>query len=217
MGGAVRKQYLSLGGVPLLVLSLKVLEKVSDIREIILAVPESDRDYCWHEIVNPFKLEKVTQVVAGGRRRQDSVRHGLLAIVQHPDFVLVHDGVRPFIDSVFVEKVIIGAEQHGAAVAARPIHDTVKRVGIGNLIQETISREGLWQIQTPQVFRYDWLVQAHQQAEKEGWDVTDDASLIERQGHPVSVVEGTVVNIKITRPDDLCLGEAVLQMMGYSL
>ncbi len=217
MGGTVRKQYLSLGGVPLLVLSLKVLEKVSDIREIILAVPESDQDYCWQEIVNPFKLEKVTQVVAGGRRRQDSVRHGLLAIVQHPDFVLVHDGVRPFIDSAFVEKVIMGADQHGAAVAARPIHDTVKRVGIGNVIQETINREGLWQIQTPQVFRYDWLVQAHQHAEKEGWDVTDDASLIERQGHPVSVVEGTVANMKITRPDDLCLGEAMLQTMGRSL
>jgi len=210
MGGAARKQYLTLGGAPLLVLSLKVLQQIESIREIILSVPENDREYCWHEIVSPFGLRKVTQVVAGGQRRQDSVFNGLLAISDPPDMVLVHDGVRPFIDDGLVERVIACAEQTGAAVTAMPIHDTVKRVDVHKVIQETLKREELWHIQTPQVFRYDWLLEAYHQAQQENWHVTDDARLIERIGYSVSVVEGSCFNIKITRPDDLILGEALL-------
>jgi len=210
MGGTARKQYLSLGGVPLLVLSLKVLQRIESIREIILSVPESDRDYCWREIVNPYGLGKVVHIVAGGQRRQDSVRNGLFAIADPlPDLVLVHDGVRPFIQEEIVEHAIIRAGQTGAVVVAIPIHDTVKRVDAQQRIQETLNREGLWQIQTPQIFRYDWLVEAHQHALQEHWDVTDDAALIERQGYPVSVVEGSCMNIKITRPSDLVFGEAI--------
>ncbi len=210
MGGATRKQYLTLGGVPLLVLSLKVLQQVESIREIILSVPENDREYCWDEIVRPFGLRKVTQVVAGGQRRQDSVFNGLLAISDPPEMVLVHDGVRPFIDDGLVERVIACAEQTGAAVTAMPIHDTVKRVDVHKVIQETLKREELWHIHTPQVFRYDWLREAYHQAQQENWHVTDDAMLIERIGYSVSVVEGSCFNIKITRPDDLILGEALL-------
>ena len=125
MGGAARKQYLTLGGIPLLVLSLKVLQRVDSIREIILSVPESDRDYCWHEIVNPFGLGKVTHIVAGGQRRQDSVRNGLLTISEAPRLVLVHDGVRPFIQDELVKSAISCGELTGASVVAMPIHDTV--------------------------------------------------------------------------------------------
>jgi 2-C-methyl-D-erythritol 4-phosphate cytidylyltransferase len=167
--------------------------------------------------VKAFGLEKVTQVVAGGQRRQDSVRNGLAAISNPPDGVLVHDGVRPFIDQKVVRNVIHRAGQTGAAVVAMPIHDTVKRVDVSGLIQETLKREELWQIQTPQVFRYDWLVEAHQQAQQLHWDVTDDAALIERMGYPVSVVEGSCFNIKVTRPDDLAFGEAILKTMGRRL
>jgi len=217
MGGATRKQYLSLGGIPLLVLSLKVLQQIDSIREIILSVPEYDRDYCWREIVNPFGLRKVTQIVAGGQRRQDSVRNGLLAITDSPDLVLVHDGVRPFIGGALVEAGISCAAKTGAAVVAIPIHDTVKRVDTQGVIRETLTREGLWLIQTPQVFRFDWLMEAHQQAQQEHWEVTDDAALIERKGYAVSVVEGSCFNIKITRPDDLVFGEAILQRVGHNL
>ena len=211
MGGTARKQYLTLGGIPLLVLSLKVLQRIESIREIILSVPESDRDYCWREIVNPFGLGKVTHIVAGGQRRQDSVRNGLFTISDPPDLVLVHDGVRPFIEDKLVENAISCAEQTGASVVAMPIHDTVKRVDAQRVIQETLNREELWHIQTPQVFRYDWLVEAHKHAQNENWDVTDDAALIERMGYPVSVVEGSCFNIKITKPDDLIFGEAILK------
>ena len=213
MGGPGRKQFLTLGGVPLLVLSLNVLQRIQSIREIILSVPEHDKDYCWRDIVKPFGLKKVTQIVTGGQRRQDSVRNGLFAISNPPDLVLVHDGVRPFIQDDIVEKSIACAEETGAAVVAIPMHDTVKRVDSQHVIQETLNREELWQIQTPQTFRYDWLLEAHQQAQQERWEVTDDAALIERKGYPVSVVEGSCFNIKITRPDDLVFGEAILNRL----
>ncbi|MDT3779575.1 2-C-methyl-D-erythritol 4-phosphate cytidylyltransferase [Nitrospira sp. MA-1] len=214
MGGNTPKQYLSLGGIPLLVYSLKVFQHLECIREVILSVPASDLDYCRREIVQLFGLKKVTQVVAGGLRRQDSVRNGLEAISDQPDGVLVHDGVRPFIDQPIVRNVIDRAGQTGAAVVAMSIHDTVKRVDHSGIIQETLKREELWQIQTPQVFRYDWLVEAHKQAQLHQWAVTDDAALIERMGYPVSVVEGSCFNIKVTKPDDLVLGEAILKTMG---
>jgi len=217
MGGNTPKQYLSLGGLPLLVYSLRVFQHLESIREIILSVPESDLEYCRWGIVKPFGLEKVTQVVAGGKRRQDSVRNGLAAISNPPDGVLVHDGVRPFIDPKVVRNVIHCAGQTGAAVVAMPIHDTVKRVDLSGIIQETLKREELWQIQTPQVFRYDWLVEAHQQAQQYQWEVTDDAALIERMGYPVSVVEGSCFNIKVTKPDDLVFGEAILKTMESRL
>jgi 2-C-methyl-D-erythritol 4-phosphate cytidylyltransferase len=214
MGGPTPKQYLSLGGVPLLVYSLQILQSLESIREVILSVPESDREYCWREIVKPFGLEKVTQVVVGGKRRQDSVWNGLAAITVATDGVLVHDGVRPFIHQLMVKKVIHRAGETGAAVVALPILDTVKRVDRLGIIQETMKREELWQIQTPQVFRYDWLVEAHQRAQQDQWDVTDDAALIERVGYPVSVVEGSCFNIKVTRPEDLVLGQAIVTTMG---
>jgi 2-C-methyl-D-erythritol 4-phosphate cytidylyltransferase len=152
--------------------------------------------------------------VAGGARRQDSVRNGIAAISTPPDGVLVHDAVRPFIDQLIVRRVIHCAGQTGAAVVAMPIHDTVKRVNLCGIIQETLKREELWQIQTPQAFRYDWLVEAHQQAQQHQWEVTDDAALIERVGYPVSVVEGSCFNIKVTTPDDLAVGEAILTIRG---
>lgn len=214
MGGNTPKQYLTIGNLPLLVYSLQVFQQLGEIGEVILSVPAADREYCWRKIVQPFGLEKVTKVVAGGARRQDSVRNGLAAISGRPDGVLVHDGVRPFINQVMVRKVIDCAGKTGAAVVAMPIHDTVKRVDPSGIIQETLKREELWQIQTPQVFRYDWLVEAHQQAQEHQWDVTDDAALIERMGYTVSVVEGSCFNIKVTKPDDLVFGKAILETIG---
>lgn len=211
MGSHTPKQYLTLGEVPILVHCLKVLQRVSDITSIILSVPESDREFCRHDIVTAYQLTKVSHIVVGGRRRQDSVRHGIMECSAPAGIVLVHDGVRPFINERMVSDVIEAARRTGAAVAAMPLHDTVKRVGPDHLIRETLNREELWQIQTPQAFRYDWLVEGHRRALEEGWEVTDDAALIERMGHPVSVVEGSCFNIKITRPEDLVLGEAIRQ------
>ena len=212
MGSHTPKQYLTLGEIPILVYSLQILQQVPDIHQIILSVPDRDREFCRQEIVQAHHLSKVSQVIAGGRRRQDSVRHGILAISSLPEIVVVHDGVRPFIHEQMVKDVIASARRVGGAVAAMPIHDTVKRVGSDGLIQETLKREELWQVQTPQAFRYDWLREGHRRAQEENWDVTDDASIIERMGYPVSVVEGSCLNIKITKPEDLILGKAIGQV-----
>jgi 2-C-methyl-D-erythritol 4-phosphate cytidylyltransferase len=210
MGGSIPKQYLRVGGVPLLVYSLRILDAVEAITEIILAVPEADRGYCEEDIVYRFGIKKVSQVVAGGRRRQDTVRNALSVASHAHDFVLVHDGARPFVTARIVNQALDMAYRVGGAVVAIPMPDTVKRVDPIGLIQETLSRDSLWLIQTPQVFRFSWLVEAHQFAEANNLEVTDDAALIEQLGYPVSVVQGSSTNIKITRPEDLQLGEAIL-------
>ncbi|UCE63488.1 MAG: 2-C-methyl-D-erythritol 4-phosphate cytidylyltransferase [Nitrospirota bacterium] len=210
MGGNFPKQYLKIGGVPLLVYPLRILDAIEAITEIILAVPEADLGYCQDEIVQGFGVKKVSQVVAGGRRRQDSVRNALSAVTPSPEFVLVHDAARPFVTVSIVKHALETAYQIGGAVVAIPMPDTVKRVDATGRIQETLRRDPLWLIQTPQVFRFSWLVEAHQFAETKGLEVTDDAALIEQLGYPVSVVQGSSTNIKITRPEDLQLGEAIL-------
>ena len=210
MGGTTPKQYLTLGGLPLLVHSLRILDSVESIAEIIVVVPEVDRQFCETELVQPFNLKKVSKVVAGGRRRQDSVRMGLAAFSEPPDFILVHDGVRPFITTELVSRAVESGVRTGASVVAMAMPDTVKQVDAAGVVQSTLKREELWLVQTPQVFRYPWLVDAHQFAEEQSLDVTDDASLIEQLGYPVTVVQGSSMNIKITRPEDLKLGEAIL-------
>ena len=210
MGGTTPKQFLALGGIPLLVHSLRALDSVQAITEIIIVIPEADRDYCQKEVVNQFNIRKVTQIVAGGRRRQDSVRNGVLALRTLPDVVVVHDGVRPFISGAVVEAAIETAVETGAALVAIPMKDTVKRVSEKGVVEMTLNREELWLAQTPQVFRYSWLLEAHQMAEQKNIDATDDAGLVEQLGYPVTIVEGSSHNIKITRPEDLALGESIL-------
>lgn len=210
MGSTIPKQFLTLGGVPILAHSLRVLEAVPAVAQVILAVPEADRDYCLREIVTRYQLTKVTRVVAGGERRQDSVRHGLQEVENDADLVLVHDAVRPLITRDLVERAIQRAAEVGAAIVAIPMRDTVKQVGAGRLIEVTVDRGRLWLAQTPQVFRAALLHEAHRKAHLEGFHATDDAQLLEWMGHPVAVVDGSEENIKITRPQDLAIGEAIL-------
>lgn len=210
MGGSVPKQFLSLGKQPLILHSLRVLQASPVIHEIILAVPQSDMDYCLKEIVTKHHFTKVTKVVPGGAERQDSVRHALEAVHDDVDVVLVHDAVRPFLTERMVEEVVSMARAKGAAIIALPMRDTVKQVGADHVIERTVDRAGLWLAQTPQAFRRDWLLSAHRKAHGEGVRATDDAYLMEWCGHSVSVVEGSGENIKVTRPEDLVIGEAIL-------
>jgi 2-C-methyl-D-erythritol 4-phosphate cytidylyltransferase len=211
MGGDTPKQFLALGGLPIMAHALKVLDASPAISEIVLSVPDAERDYCRREIVDRYRLTKVRQVVAGGAERQDSVRLGLRAIEGPVDFVLVHDAVRPFLTSDLIDRVLAGAAQHGAAVVAIPMRDTVKLVGPGGLVERTVDRHGLWLAQTPQAFRYRVFEEANRRAEQDRFYGTDDVQLVERLGWPVAVVEGSGENIKITRPEDLVIGEAILQ------
>ncbi|MGH7232116.1 MAG: 2-C-methyl-D-erythritol 4-phosphate cytidylyltransferase [Nitrospiraceae bacterium] len=210
MGSGTPKQFLSLGGLPVLVHSLRVLELSTAVTAVVLAVPDADREFCAKEIVSRHGFAKVTVIVAGGEQRQDSVRLGLAAIDRAVDLVLIHDAVRPFFTPELVERVIAKAAEHGAAVIAIPMRDTVKRAGADRMIETTVDRSRLWLAQTPQAFRRALLDEAHRKARMEGFQATDDAQLVERLGHRVAIVEGTGENIKITRPEDLVIGEAIL-------
>jgi len=210
MGGPVPKQFLALGGQPLVVHSLRVLQACAVVDEIILAVPEAEMEYCLTHIVNPHHFTKVTRVVPGGKERQDSVRHVLEETHEDTEMIIVHDAVRPFLTEPIIEAVVAAARKTGAAIVALPMRDTVKQVGADHVIEQTIDRRSLWLAQTPQAFRRDWLLGAHRKAHAEGIHATDDAYLVEWFGHAVSVVEGSGENIKVTRPEDLVIAEAIL-------
>lgn len=210
MGGAIPKQFLALGGQPLMVHTLRVLQASIAVHEIILAVPAAEREYCLTHIITPHHFSKVTKIVAGGEHRQDSVRHALANVDPEVDLVLIHDAVRPFLTEQMVQQVLEQAALHGAAIIALPMRDTVKQVGTDRVIQCTVDRAPLWLAQTPQAFRRDWLEQAHQKALREEIQATDDAHLVELLGRSVVVVEGSGENIKVTRPEDIVIGEAIL-------
>lgn len=210
MGTGVPKQFLTLGSIPLLVHALQTFESSPIISDIILVVPQDDCQFCRDNIVPTHGLKKVTQVVAGGRRRQDSVLNGVRAAKSTTDIVVIHDAVRPFVSLSMITQVVDAVRNHGAAIIAIPMRDTVKRVNPDGLITETLNREELWLAQTPQAFRFDLLLQAHEQGEADGVDATDDAFLVERLGRFVAIVQGSSDNIKVTRPEDLHMGQAIL-------
>lgn len=210
MGGAVPKQFLALGGEPLVVHSLRVLQRSPAIDQIILAVPQTDLDYCLNDLAVRFGFSKIRRVVAGGKERQDSVRHALEHVPEDTQIVVVHDAVRPFLTEHMVTEVVEAARREGGAIIALPMRDTVKQVGMERRIERTVDRKPLWLAQTPQAFRRDWLLNAHRKAHAEGVHATDDAFLFEWAGHPVVVVEGSGENIKVTRPEDMVIGEAIL-------
>jgi 2-C-methyl-D-erythritol 4-phosphate cytidylyltransferase len=210
MGGHIPKQFLLLRGQPILTHSLRVLQASPVIHEIILAVPQAERQHCLDHILGEGEFGKVTKVVAGGAQRQDSVRHALAEVSGDTDIVLVHDAVRPFLTEDMVRRVVEAAAEHGAAIVALPMRDTVKSVGADGVIERTVDRRPLWSAQTPQAFRRAWLEEGHRKALLEGIHATDDAHLVELIGKPVVVVEGSGDNIKVTRPEDLVIGEAIL-------
>ena len=210
MGGSVPKQFLSLGGEPLVIQSLRALQAAPVVDQIILAVPPADVEYCEHEIVSRQRFTKVTKVVAGGAERQDSVRYALAQIPSDTEIVLIHDAVRPFVTLRMIAEVVAAARKEGAAIIALPMRDTVKQVRTDGMIERTVDRTPLWLAQTPQAFRRDWIETAHRKAHAEGVRATDDAFLVEWLGYSVAVVEGSGENIKVTRPEDLVIGEAIL-------
>jgi len=210
MGGSVPKQFLSLGGEPLILQSLRMLQAAPVIDRIILAVPSAEVEYCEHEIVSRYGFTKVTKIVAGGAERQDSVRCALAEVPSDTEIVLIHDAVRPFVTLRMITEVVAMARKEGAAIIALPMRDTVKQVRTDGMIERTVDRTALWLAQTPQAFRRDWIETAHRKAYAEGVRATDDAFLVEWLGHSVAVVEGSGENIKVTRPEDLVIGEAIL-------
>lgn len=207
MGGGVPKPYLLLGGREILARTLEVFETCAAVHEVWVIASADQQVYCRQEIVEHYGFGKVRGVVTGGDERQVSVWRGLQQLAPEVDLVIIHDGVRPFVNHTMIEDALAGAAQHGAAVAAVPLKDTIKRVSSQGRVEATMPREHLWRVQTPQAFRRQLLQQAFEHAWLQQLIATDEAGLIEAYGHPVQVVQGSEQNIKITTPDDLAMCE----------
>jgi len=214
---APTKQFKELGGVPILVHTLRVFAGSRQVHEIVVALRKDEIAGFRAQLEKQYPdiLKKPLQIVEGGEHRQDSVANALKTLTASPeDIVLVHDAVRPFITEEIVGHVIQAAEKHHAAIAGWPAVDTVKQVertADGAIIKATIPRASVVMAQTPQGFRYDLLKKAFDEATADGFVGTDEASLIERSGMPVAVVMGSPRNIKITTPADMELAEFYLK------
>lgn len=212
MGGALRKQYITIDGHPILASTLKAFDACPRITAIILVVPKEEIAYCQETIVFPIGLAKETILVPGGDRRQDSVYNGLQRVKEKKGaIVLIHDGVRPFVTNELIEACIVGAQRWGACIPALEIADTLKRVTPSGTVERTLSRERLRAIQTPQAFELGLIKAAHERAKEAGWEGTDDAGLVERMGGEVHTVPGDIDNFKITTPQDLRRVEFLLR------
>jgi 2-C-methyl-D-erythritol 4-phosphate cytidylyltransferase/2-C-methyl-D-erythritol 2,4-cyclodiphosphate synthase len=205
------KQYLSLGQIPILIRTLNVFERIKIINEIILVVPKNDLFYIQKELLPPYKLTKIKSVVAGGNARQDSVKNGLKEVSDKTDIVVIHDAVRPFIREKMISAVVSEAKKTGAATVGVMSKDTIKIIKRNNLVSSTIPRNNVWLTQTPQAFKYEVLKKAYEKAHKDKFHGTDDASLVERIGQKVKMVEGSYGNIKITTPEDIIIAKALMK------
>ena len=217
MSDSVRKQYIALDGMPMLSRTLGVFNHCDLIDRIIVAVPEDDIDFCRNEIIPAANMGKDPILVIGGARRQDSVYNSLKTIETDDGVVLIHDGVRPFVNPEHLVACIKGAQKHGACILGIPAFDTVKHVNTKNEIIQTQKRDRLWLAQTPQAFQLQLIKKAHEIAKKEGFMGTDDASLVERLGGVVKIIPGSRSNIKITNQEDLKLAQALLQISASDL
>lgn len=207
----VRKQYLLLEEKPILYYSLKAFED-SRVENIILVVGKDEIEYCREEIVKRFGFQKIKAITAGGKERYDSVYEGLKA-AGGADYVLIHDGARPFLTQEIIERTIDAVLKYQACVVGMPVKDTIKLADGEQFAKETPDRSCVWQVQTPQAFAYELLYDAYSRMlGKTEAGITDDAMVVERMTDTkVKLIEGSYRNIKITTPEDLVLAKAFLQ------
>ena len=213
MGGPLPKQFLLLAGRSILERTLRLFNAHPGVGEIVLVVPPGYLESAaW--IARSGNFRKVKRVVAGGKDRQESVWNGLNAFSKPPRLVLVHDAVRPLVRRRVVDNVIRQVRLHGSAVVGVRVKETIKLEGARGFFTRTLDRAKLWSIQTPQGFDFRLLYAAHKKARKGGFRGTDDASLLERSGRKIRMVEGDYDNVKITTGDDLAFAEMVVGKRG---
>ncbi|MDI7259254.1 MAG: 2-C-methyl-D-erythritol 4-phosphate cytidylyltransferase [Thermodesulfobacteriota bacterium] len=210
-----KKQFFSLDGKPILAHAIDQFEACPLIRQILLVVGQEDLDYCLEEIVEKYRYRKISQIIPGGKRRQESVKNGLDALPGDAEIIVIHDGVRPFVTKEMIEESIRSASRFGAVVTAIPVKDTIKMAHPDGTVLKTLERESLYQAQTPQTFQAPMIKEAYLRATEDGFIGTDDASLVERLGMKVHILPGSYANIKITTPEDLILANLFLK--GKSL
>lgn len=210
MESSVKKPYFMLADKPILSHTIDRFEHNSVVDEIFVIVDKSDFMVCRENVLAPFRFRKVRELVSGGETRQVSVFNGLRALSDDVDFVVVHDGVRPFINDKIIFECLEATAEWGAAVSAVPVKETIKIANDKLFIDHTPKRDRLWRVQTPQVFRKSLLVEAHKKAVQDGINATDDAALVEQLGSPVKLVMGSYKNMKLTTPEDLRVAETLL-------
>lgn len=210
MGAGCPKQFLALAGIPVLARTVRIFRELPGFKTIIVAAPAAHLE-ATQEMLGRFIPGEAVTVVVGGLTRQDSVRAGLAALPPEIELVVVHDGVRPLLAPELLWACLAAAAETGAALLALPVKETVKESRDGLMVSGTVARQHLWLAQTPQVARRDLLLAAFDAAERDSFAGTDEASLLERIGCEVRLVMGAERNLKITRPEDLPLAEALLQ------
>ena len=212
MGTAVKKPYILLQNKPLLAHTLAVFAGIQEIiSQIIITTSPGDEQYCRNQVVGGSGIQGAVSVIAGGAQRQDSVRNGLAALGDEIDMVMIHDAARPFVTARMIGDALEATVSKRATTMAVPVKDTVTMVTKDTgVIERTLERDRLYLIQTPQTFERSLICEAHRRAFAEGFAGTDDASLVERLGVPVSVIMGAYDNIKITTQEDLLFAEALL-------
>ena len=202
MGGD--KVFMSLAGKPLLAWSVDTCQNCKLIDQIVIVLNETKLNL-GRGLAKDRRWSKLVEICGGGKRRQDSVRQGLNEL-EDCDWIIIHDAARPFLTSDLIDDGLEAAQTTGAAAAAVPIKDTVKLGGLDMIVSKTLNRQELWAVQTPQIFRFDIIAEAHEQVKE---DVTDDASMVEHLGYKVRLYMGSYNNIKITTPEDLALAELI--------
>ena len=210
MHSKIQKQFLEIGGKPILYYSMECFQKSPLIQDIILVTGEDMISYCQSEIVEKYGFTKVCKVTAGGKERYDSVYAGLLCC-QDTDYVYIHDGARPFVTEEMIQRGYEAVKRTNACVMGMPSKDTVKLADPSGYIKETPDRKIVWNIQTPQIFSYPEIYSAYQKAKKEGMQgITDDAMVVELMTDTkVKFIEGSYSNIKVTTPEDMIIAEAL--------
>ncbi|HEY0367519.1 MAG TPA: 2-C-methyl-D-erythritol 4-phosphate cytidylyltransferase [Pyrinomonadaceae bacterium] len=216
MAGKRPKQFLELAGVPIIIHTLKAFEQCEAINEIIMVL-SAEEVPGFLALADKYDSRKIGAVVAGGATRAASVLHGLKAAeAKSPELVAVHDGARPFVTPDEISRTVAAARLQGAAILVSAPVDTIKEVRDGNVVR-TVKRGNLRNALTPQCFRYTLLRKAYEDVDVSDPDLTDESSLVERLGARIAVVEGSARNIKITRPEDLAVGEALVREMNLAL
>lgn len=203
----INKQFLLLEGIPVLARTLSVFDSINEIDEIIIVVQESEI-LVVSDLVKDFNIKKIKAIVPGGITRQQSVLNGLDHVTSQK--VLIHDGARPFVSQNEILNVISALDTNDAAAVGVKTKDTIKRINRNNMIIETLNRDELVQIQTPQGFKTDIILSAHKKAVTEGVEVTDDCALAELRGINVKILYGSYNNIKITTPEDVVIARGIL-------
>lgn len=209
MGTAQSKQYIDLNGKPILYYTLKQFAINKLVDHIILVVPEDEASYCKNKVLSRYEL-KVDKLVYGGRERQDSV-YNALSQLENSDIVLIHDGARPFVSQKIINDAVKYAKIYKAAAPGVMPKDTIKVKDKDDFSVETLIRNNLVAIQTPQAFEFNLIYDCHKEIKKRGTMITDDTSAVELLGNKVYIYEGDYANIKITTPEDLALAEYLVR------